>query len=172
MADSGGSMALWWRSMISLPDAAATAHLGVTLASMLRPGDVVALVGDLGAGKTSLVDACVRALGGDGAHSPTFALIHEYPCAGAAAERPRSIWHIDLYRIEREAELVELGLEELLGNRAGVAFVEWADKHAEVLPPGHLRLTLAHAGAGRQLEIAGAGGRGQALAAALIAALA
>ncbi len=159
--------------MISLPDAAATADLGAALASLLAPGDVIALIGDLGAGKTTLVDACARALGGDGAHSPTFALIHEYPCApaaGGAAARPRSIWHLDLYRIEREAELMELGLEEILGNRAGVAFVEWADKH-EVLPRDHLRLTLAHAGEGRQLEIAGFGARGQALAAALQAKL-
>lgn len=159
--------------LITLPDAEATARLGVALAGALRAGDVVALIGDLGAGKTTLVDACVRALGGEGAHSPTFALIHEYPCRGEGAGAPRSLWHLDLYRIEREAELAELGLEEILGNRAGIAFVEWADKHGEVLPRAYLRLTLlhAHAGGGRQAELVGIGGRGQAIAGAVARAI-
>ena len=157
---------------LSLPDAAATARLGVALAGALRAGDVVALIGDLGAGKTTLVDACVRALGGEGAHSPTFALIHEYPCRGGDAAA-LSLWHLDLYRIEREAELAELGLEEILGNRAGIAFVEWADKHGQVLPRAYLRLTLQHAheGGGRRAELTGVGGRGQAIATAVAAAL-
>lgn len=152
----------------TLSDAGATVRLGEALAALLEPGDVVALIGDLGAGKTTLVDACARALGGEGAHSPTFSLVHEYPCR-LAGGRPASLWHIDLYRIEREAELVELGLDDILGNRAGVAFVEWADKHA-VLPRSHLRLTLAHQGEARRLDIAGLGGagaRGESLAAAL-----
>lgn len=147
--------------VLALPDATATARLGAALAGALRAGDVVALIGDLGAGKTTLVDACVRALGGEGAHSPTFALIHEYPCSGTGGQ-PLTLWHLDLYRIEREAELAELGLEEILGNRAGIAFVEWADKH-DVLPRAYLRLTLQHAGDGRQAELTGVGGRGQAL---------
>lgn len=151
---------------IALADAAATERVGATLAALVEGGDVVAMIGDLGAGKTTLVDACVRALGGDGAHSPTFALVHEYPC------RVLTVWHLDLYRIEREAELAELGLEEMLGNRAGVAFVEWADKH-EVLPRSYLRLTLRHQahGGGRLLELTAAGRRGAALAGALAAAL-
>lgn len=159
--------------VISLPDVAATARVATALAQTLRPGDVIALRGDLGAGKTTLVDACVRALGGEGAHSPTFALVHQYPVDGAALgdPRPLSIWHIDLYRIDRAAELVELGLEEIFGNRAGVAFVEWADKH-DVLPRAYLELALAHLEDGRQLEIRGHGGRGQQLAEALRAALA
>ncbi len=150
---------------IALEDAAATERAGAALARLVKGGDVVAMIGDLGAGKTTLVDACVRALGGDGAHSPTFALVHEYPCRGL------TVWHLDLYRIEREAELVELGLEEILGSRAGVAFVEWADKH-EVLPRSYLHLTLRHReGPGRALEISSAGARGAALAAELAAAL-
>jgi tRNA threonylcarbamoyl adenosine modification protein YjeE len=168
--ESGDSKAPADPLAIALPDAAATARLGIALAGALRAGDVVALIGDLGAGKTTLVDACVRALGGEGAQSPTFALIHEYPCGGDDDE-PRSLWHLDLYRIEREAELAELGLEEILGNRAGIAFVEWADKHREVLPRAYLRLTLQHAGDGRQAELLGVGGRGQALVTSVAEAL-
>jgi tRNA threonylcarbamoyladenosine biosynthesis protein TsaE len=156
--------------VITMPDARATARLGVALAGVLRAGDVVALIGDLGAGKTTLVDACVHALGGEGAHSPTFALIHEYPCRGADG-KPLTLWHLDLYRIERQAELAELGLEEILGNRAGIAFIEWANKH-DVLPRAYLRLTLHHAGQGRQAELVGVGGRGQVLVEAIAVALA
>jgi tRNA threonylcarbamoyl adenosine modification protein YjeE len=151
-----------------LVDAAATARAGEVLAELLEPGDTIALIGDLGAGKTTLVDACVRALGGEGAHSPTFSLVHEYPCRWRG--RPLSVWHIDLYRIERQAELVELGLDDILGNRAGVAFVEWADQH-DVMPRAHLRLVLAHRDGARLLTVSGAGPRGLALAAALAAAL-
>jgi tRNA threonylcarbamoyl adenosine modification protein YjeE len=143
--------------MISLSDVSATHMLGAALASVLRGGDVVALIGDLGVGKTTLVDACVRALGGEGAASPTFALVHEY--AGCAL----AVWHIDLYRIERRAELAELGLEEILENPAGVSFVEWADKH-DVLPATYLRLSLSHVASARGLELIGVGTRGEQLA--------
>jgi tRNA threonylcarbamoyl adenosine modification protein YjeE len=149
-----------------LADPAATARAGQALAVLLDPGDAIALIGDLGAGKTTFVDACVRALGGEGAHSPTFALVHEYPCQRGG--RPLTVWHVDLYRVERPTELVELGLEDLLGNRAGVAFLEWADQH-DVMPRSHLRLVLAHRPDSRLLTISGAGGaggRGAALAAA------
>lgn len=152
-----GSALPCYVAMIDLPDVVATRRFGRALATVLAPGDVVALVGDLGVGKTTLVDACVREFGGDGASSPTFALIHEYPC------RDLAIWHVDLYRIDRFAELAELGLEEILGNVSGIAFVEWADKH-DVLPRAHLRLTLAHVGAGRTVEIDGVGVRGGQLA--------
>ena len=163
--------------MIPLPDLLATRRVGAVLAQVLQGGDVVAMLGDLGAGKTTLVDACVVALGGEGASSPTFALVQEIACAAT------TVWHADLYRLERADEVVELGLEELLGNPRGVSFVEWADKH-QVLPRSCLRLTLHHVGQGseggqgsqgsdeRALEIEGVGPRGRELAAAFQAALA
>jgi tRNA A37 threonylcarbamoyladenosine biosynthesis protein TsaE len=80
------------------------------------------------------------------------------------------VWHVDLYRLEREAELVELGLEEIFGDPRGVCLVEWADRFA-VMPPDHLRLELAHEGAHRTLAASGAGPRGEALARELVAAL-
>ncbi|HUJ57850.1 MAG TPA: tRNA (adenosine(37)-N6)-threonylcarbamoyltransferase complex ATPase subunit type 1 TsaE [Kofleriaceae bacterium] len=108
--------------MIALPDAAATARLGAALAAVVQGGDAIALCGELGAGKTTLVAGLVDALGGGAAHSPTFALVHEY--AGGRLV----VWHVDLYRIARPAELVELGLDELFGDPRGIVVVEWADR--------------------------------------------
>ncbi len=154
-----------------LADAAATARVGQALAPLLTAGDAVALVGDLGAGKTALTTAVVAALGvPTPAVSPTFALVHRYDGGRLL------VWHVDLYRIERAAELRELGLDDFLGvttgPTAGVALVEWADQHA-VMPPAHLRLELAHRDdSGRTLDITGVGARGVVLAAALREALA
>lgn len=145
---------------IHLTDAAATTAAGAALARALVGGDSVALVGDLGAGKTTFVAGLVAALGGGAAASPTFSLINDYP-----GGRLR-VWHVDLYRVEREAELVELGLDDLFGDRRGVVLVEWADKFA-VMPRDHLRLELAHTADGRTLVATGTGPRGEALAAAL-----
>jgi tRNA threonylcarbamoyladenosine biosynthesis protein TsaE len=147
---------------ITLADADATLAAGARLAAALDGGDAVALIGDLGAGKTTLVSGLVAALGGPAATSPTFSLVNEYP------GRRFVVWHIDLYRIEREAELRELGLDEMIGNRRGVTLVEWADK-LPVMPRDHLRLELSHAGdGGRLLSASGAGPRGRALADAVL----
>jgi tRNA threonylcarbamoyl adenosine modification protein YjeE len=146
--------------VILLADAEDTARAGEALAALVRGGDAIALVGELGAGKTTLVAGLARALGAGPASSPTFALVHEYRGGRLV------VWHVDLYRIEREAELVELGLDDAIGDPRGVCLVEWADRFA-VMPPDHLRLELAHAGAQRTLAAAGTGPRGRALAAAL-----
>jgi tRNA threonylcarbamoyladenosine biosynthesis protein TsaE len=147
---------------VILADAEATIRAGARLAGAVTGGDAIALVGDLGAGKTTLVAGLVGALGGPVAHSPTFALVHEY--AGGRLV----VWHVDLYRIEQPAELVELGLDELIGDPRGLVVVEWADRFA-VMPPDHLRLELAHTGGGRELVATGSGPRGRALAAAVLA---
>jgi tRNA threonylcarbamoyladenosine biosynthesis protein TsaE len=146
---------------VILGDAAATARAGERLAAAVQGGDAVALIGELGAGKTTLVSGLVAALGAGGAHSPTFALVHEYRGGRLA------VWHVDLYRLEREAELGELGLDEIIGDPHGVAIVEWADRF-DVMPPDHLRLELHHAGGGRELAATGTGPRGRALADAVL----
>jgi tRNA threonylcarbamoyl adenosine modification protein YjeE len=98
-----------------------TENLARRIASGLRAGDTLALEGDLGAGKTTLARAILRELGVTGAiPSPSFALVQEYE---APALR---VAHCDLYRIERPAELDELGLEEALSG--GAAIIEWADR--------------------------------------------
>jgi len=146
--------------VIALTDAAATERVGTVLAGLLRAGDAIALVGDLGAGKTTLVAALVAALGGGVATSPTFALVNEYPGGRLA------VTHVDLYRVEKERELAELGLAEV----GDLLIVEWADRF-DVMPRDHLRLELAHAGDGRRLTAGGTGPRGRALADALARAL-
>ena len=140
-----------------LADPDATSRAGAELARHLEGGDAIALVGDLGAGKTTLVAGLVAALGGGAATSPTFSLVNEYP-----GGRLR-VWHVDLYRLERAAELPELGLDDVIGDRRGIVIIEWADKF-DVMPPDHLRVELAHHGDTRDLVATGTGPRGRALA--------
>src|SRR3954466_11233566 len=133
---------------VILAGPAATVKAGEQLAALVRGGDAIALVGDLGAGKTTLVTGLVAALGGGSAASPTFSLINEYPGGRLV------VWHVDLYRIERAAELPELGLDDVIGDPRGICVIEGADRFA-VLPPDHLQIELAHiiggAGGGRTL---------------------
>lgn len=145
-----------------LPDAASTVRAGERLAALVCGGDAIALIGDLGAGKTTLVTGLVAALGGGAAASPTFSLVNEYPGGRLV------VWHVDLYRIERAAELPELGLDDVIGDPRGICVVEWADRF-DVLPPDHLRLELAHApDGGRNLAATGTGPRGRELAEELL----
>lgn len=132
--------------VLPLPDLAATERLGRALAALLRPGDVVALYGDLGAGKTALARALIRALPGpEGAAaeevpSPTFTLVQVY-------ERdPAPVWHVDLYRIENPEEIHELGISEALAE--GITLVEWPQRLGDLLPAAALSLTLAYAAGG------------------------
>ena len=140
-----------------LADEAATRGVGAALASLVTGGDAIALVGDLGAGKTTLVSGFVAAIGAGIATSPTFSLVNEYPGGRLI------VWHVDLYRLDKEAELRELGLDDILGDRRGVCLIEWADKFA-VMPADHLRLALAHDGSNRTLHATGTGPRGHHLA--------
>ncbi len=101
---------------------AETTRAGVELAADLAPGDVVLLIGDLGLGKTVLARGIAAGLGVDPSevHSPTFTLVNQY-------QGRVPVHHVDLYRIERESDLSELGLEEILGGE-GVAIVEWGER--------------------------------------------
>lgn len=128
---------IWETDWSSEADTEAT---GKQLASVLKPGDVIALVGDLGAGKTRLVQAVGRALGvpDETVHSPTFTLIHEYPAAVP-------LRHCDAYRLKRPEEFADLGLDELFGLD-GIAFVEWADRVIDDLPRDVLRIELSVTG--------------------------
>ena len=108
---------------VDLPDERATARLGADLAMALAPGDVVALYGDLGSGKTTLARAALRALADDPAlevPSPTFTLVQPYPDGRLPA------LHLDLYRLSDPSETDELGVEDVLAS--GVALVEWPDR--------------------------------------------
>ena len=105
-----------------------TEDAGERLGRALGPGAVVALTGELGAGKTCFIQGLVRGLGVTGrATSPTFVLINQYP-----GRVP--VYHVDAYRTESLTELMDLGLLELLGG-GGVTVIEWADKLESLLPP-------------------------------------
>lgn len=112
-----------------------TARAGERLGATLGPGDVVALTGDLGSGKTCFVQGLVRALGvRTGATSPTFVLVNEY--------RGRlPVHHVDAYRTGSLAELADLGLPDLLGGE-GVTIVEWAERAEPLLPARSVRVHI------------------------------
>jgi tRNA threonylcarbamoyladenosine biosynthesis protein TsaE len=129
---------------MSLPDERATDQLGATLAARLRIGDVVGLKGELGAGKTTLARAILRAAAEDAqliVPSPTFTLVEIY-------ETPRgSFWHFDLYRLETPEQVFELGWEEALAE--GISIIEWPERLGPLLPK-HLSVTLEVDGDGRR----------------------
>jgi tRNA threonylcarbamoyladenosine biosynthesis protein TsaE len=124
---------------------AETESAAATLLPRLAGGGVVALEGELGAGKTQFVRGLVTALGGDGrlVHSPTYVLLHEYPLAGG-----RVLFHLDAYRVGAD-DFESIGFDELLsatregdaGRRAIVA-VEWPAKVAELIPPDAIRVRI------------------------------
>ena len=110
-----------------------TLELGQNLAERLRHGDVVAMYGDLGTGKTEFIRGVCTALGvSDLISSPTFTIINEYEGSRAGAVIP--IYHIDLYRIESGKDLEEIGLPDVLADQLSVKLVEWSE-HAEALLP-------------------------------------
>ena len=137
---------------LPLPNEAATERLGATLAARLRPRDVVALVGGLGAGKTTLARAVLRAASGQPAlvvPSPTFTLVEVYDTPGGV------FWHFDLYRLEEPEQVFELGWEE--ARTDGIALVEWAERLGPLLPPERLTVTLSIEGNGAASDIGGRG---------------
>jgi tRNA threonylcarbamoyladenosine biosynthesis protein TsaE len=121
-----------------LADAGATEAFGRALGGAVREGDVIALSGDLGAGKTTLARGILRGLGFEGeVASPTFPIVIPYESLTPP------LWHVDLYRIENPGELAELALDEALEE--GVLVVEWPERLGGVSWPQTLRLTLERA---------------------------
>jgi tRNA threonylcarbamoyladenosine biosynthesis protein TsaE len=114
-----------------------TRRLGARLANLLQPGDVLALVGDLGTGKTRWAQGVCRGLDvTEPVVSPTFTLVNEY--------RGRyPIYHIDFYRLNDVAEALTFGLEDYLYG-SGVSIIEWADRAQSLLPDEHLTIELYH----------------------------
>lgn len=143
---------------IPLADVRATAAAGEALGQLVAGGDCIALVGELGAGKTSFTRGLAIGAGvdPDDVASPTFALVNEYRGRIAVA-------HADLYRLERERELDEIGWDDFALRKDAVVVIEWADRFAHRLPADHLRVTLRYDGDGRVLEAAATGPRAAAL---------
>lgn len=143
---------------VSLPNAAATRALGRMLAIAAQAGDLIALEGPLGAGKTCLVTGLARGLAIQGPiSSPSFALLHVH--------RGRlTLHHVDLYRLQDPTELYELGLWEA-AESGGLLVIEWLDRFPDAVAPDRLRIRLSfpQPGAkGRLAEISAAGPRSQA----------
>jgi tRNA threonylcarbamoyladenosine biosynthesis protein TsaE len=130
---------------LTLPTEAATQALAARLAARARPGDTILLHGQVGAGKTSLARAFIRARLGrmEEVPSPSFTLVQVYP--DGAGE----IWHADLYRLGHPDEVWELGLDEAFAT--AVCLVEWPDRLGRHLPPGALHLRLEPQGEGRRV---------------------
>ena len=117
-----------------------TEAIGKALMGLLPEGAVVALRGELGAGKTCLVRGMAAAIGTAAAvSSPTFTMVNEY-------EGTPKIYHVDLYRIAEPREVMDLGYEDLFDSPDGICVVEWAERAEKLLPPKRLDLTLEHAG--------------------------
>jgi tRNA threonylcarbamoyladenosine biosynthesis protein TsaE len=133
----------------STDSAAQTEAFGSALAGWLEPGDIVLLHGDLGAGKTTLAKGIAAALGIDAVvSSPSFALINEYDI-GPAARVPQLV-HIDLYRLQDEAELDSIGFADYVHNPDGVTLVEWPERAACSLPARYILIELEYVGADRR----------------------
>jgi tRNA threonylcarbamoyladenosine biosynthesis protein TsaE len=128
---------------------AGTRAIGERVAEMLLPAPkLIVLRGDLGAGKTTLVKGIAVALGAAEASdvtSPTFTLVHEY-----AAKKVR-LYHLDLYRLETERELVTLGLEEMVEQPDALVIVEWGEKFPSVVERADGEILIEHAGGNERM---------------------
>ena len=119
---------------MKLEDEQATAAYGAALARAAKPGDVIALSGPLGVGKTALARGFLAALGHEGeVPSPSFAIVQPYEDLDPA------VWHVDLYRIEEASEIEELGLDSAAD---AILLVEWPERAAAEMWPEALRLSL------------------------------
>jgi len=138
---------------IELPDEAATKALASRLASVSGCGDVLALTGNLGTGKTTFARGFIHSFGAgdEEVPSPTFTLVQTYD--GGAVP----IYHFDLYRVETPDEIIELGIEDAFTN--GVTLIEWPDRLGDLLPVDRLDVTLIQ-GAGRDTRRAWLEGQG------------
>lgn len=113
-----------------------TEQFGIALASRLKPGDVVCLVGDLGTGKTTLTKAIAKGLGiTETVTSPTFTLVQEY------LEGRLPLYHFDVYRILESSEMFEIGIDDYLYGQ-GVCVIEWANQIMDILPEDKIVIKL------------------------------
>ena len=149
--------------VVDLPDETATAALAARIAAVAAQGDVIALKGDLGTGKTAFARAFIRASGNqDEVPSPTFTLVQVYDAG------PTVIWHFDLYRIRAPEEAWELGIEDAFIT--GISLIEWPERLGPLLPDRRLELGFAFSDEPAARRIAMDPGKGWQARLAMIAA--
>ena len=127
---------------IELPNETATRALAFSLARLVNNGEQLALIGDLGTGKTVFARAFIRALCGSDLEvpSPTFTLLQTYD-----AEDGRELFHFDLYRLENSREALELNIDDAFAD--GISLIEWPERLGSLLPRNHLELALNYGAA-------------------------
>jgi tRNA threonylcarbamoyl adenosine modification protein YjeE len=126
---------------LDLPDESATLALAGALAAVARRGDVIALSGPLGSGKTVFARGFIAArLGAAEVPSPTFTLVETYQPVGGPSSIEPPVWHFDLYRLEAPDEAYELGIEEAFAD--GITLIEWPERLGGLLPHEHLGIAL------------------------------
>ena len=131
-----------------------TEQLGERIGRALEPGTVAALMGELGAGKTTLTKGIARGLDvPDLIHSPTFTLIHEH-------EGRLPVYHFDVYRLDHPESLEDLGYEEYFYGQ-GVTVIEWAERVEELLPPDRLEIRISSRDDCRTFELRATGGHSE-----------
>ncbi|SMB89715.1 tRNA threonylcarbamoyladenosine biosynthesis protein TsaE [Desulfonispora thiosulfatigenes DSM 11270] len=123
-----------------------TEYIGKRMAAFLTPGDIISLTGDLGAGKTLLVQGIAKGLGiEDIVTSPTFTIIQQYE------EGRIPLYHMDVYRIKDPIEMEDIGYEEYFYGQ-GVTFVEWGNLIPELFPEEHLKIHITNIEDGREID--------------------
>jgi tRNA threonylcarbamoyladenosine biosynthesis protein TsaE len=138
---------------LDLGNEAATLRLGRRLGALVAPGDVITLSGELGAGKTTLARGVILELAEragvppEDVPSPSFPIVQTYELGAV------TLWHFDLYRIERASELAELGFSDALSR--GVTLIEWPDRVRHLLPQPRLDIRVEWTGEGRRAFLAG-----------------
>lgn len=123
-----------------------TKEIGYKLGKLLTPGSVICLIGDLGAGKTTMTQSLAKAIGVDDyITSPTFTIVNEY-------EGDMPLYHFDVYRIGSSEEMYDIGYDEYI-NSDGVCIIEWANLINDILPDEYLDIELSYKDMGREMVL-------------------
>jgi len=126
--------------VIETSSAEATKAFGEKIGRSLKPGDIVALTGELGAGKTTLIQGIAKGLNiNEHVTSPTFTLINEY-------KGTYPFFHLDLYRLDNPAQIEDLGINEYFDNKDGIMVIEWAEKLGKLMPNNAMQIKMESTG--------------------------